>query len=565
MRCIALLFFLLGIISSSFSQKADLEKPVDTTLVRLENELNVTTADTTKARILFELAAHLWSTNSFQSEQYLNESESILIEEVPINNKLLGRVYQYLAALLTDKGRYPEAMTAYIKAKEQFELVNDSVRIANLYHNMAVLYKFQGNLKENYNSLKKAIYINKKFDQEKPLGDNYRSLGNYFSTINAPDSAIFYFEKSKQYFLKVNNEDGLNSIKGQIAAFYLKQKQYKKSIDLFKESLAYVEKRENTVFQIYYLHHLARAYKKSGDYKNALKFNKRALELALQWEYKQWIVNGYLQKSEIYEALGDYKEAYTSSNLHKIYSDSIFNKENVKKIQELKLTYEFRKEKSRDSLLLVKEKELAESQVEILETKNKVQFHWMFLIALSFLGAGAFYYCNNRKNKQEAEIARSKRALAEMKNDMLNKEIEYKKKDLVDFAFNISQNQEWAKVLAEKLEKVKITTGRVRANKLNELENEIKNKIWVDDSSYDFHKRVEMLSRAFYEKLTKQFPNLTKTEIRLCSLIRMSVENKEIAVLQNIDPSSVRKSRYRLRKKLNLEHEEDLDDFLQSF
>ena len=77
--------------------------------------------------------------------------------------------------------------------------------------------------------------------------------------------------------------------------------------------------------------------------------------------------------------------------------------------------------------------------------------------------------------------------------------------------------------------------------------------------------KLDALSSSFYDKLNTQFEGLTKTEIRLCSLIKLELDSKQIASLQNINPSSVKKSRNRLRKKLNLSPGQDLDAFLRTF
>ena len=119
--------------------------------------------------------------------------------------------------------------------------------------------------------------------------------------------------------------------------------------------------------------------------------------------------------------------------------------------------------------------------------------------------------------------------------------------------------------MSEKIDKIKSSTGKNRTKELNLLETEIKNKIRVDDSTEDFHNKVQLLSSSFYDKLKSQFPDLTKTEVRLCSLIRMDMDTKQIATLQNINPSSVKMSRNRLRKKLHIKPEENLKEFLNQF
>ncbi|WP_422107518.1 transcriptional regulator [Winogradskyella sp.] len=543
---------------------------IDTTLLSLEHQLDTADNDSLKAQALFDLGVHHWSTDAVRSEQYLNESADLLTSQNSINHRLLGDVYKYLAALLTEKGQFVKAMRIYIQAREQLEKVNDSLGIANLYHNMSLLHGFQNELKEERKFLRKAIAINKAYNAEVGLAHDYKALGNSYALGNTnsqeeSDSALVYFEKSRVIFERLKDTLGFMRLDGNVADFYLQQAKYDESIVLFKKCLAIAEKNNIPVFQIIYQSKLASAYLESKDYQNARISCKKSLDMAIDNDIKQWISKGYQKQSEIYKAIGNYRAAYESSRLYKIYSDSLYNKDNIKKIQELELTYNFKKEKLRDSLLLVNERELAESQVEILQSRNKIQFQWMLLIAILLLGAGAFYYFNSRKNKHKAIIEQNKRSMAEMENDILNKEIEYKRKDVKHLAIDIAQNKEWAMVLAEKLAKVRLATGKKRTNELKSLEDEIKKKIYVDKSTDLLHEEIEKLGSSFFEKLKGEYPDLTKTDVRLCALIRMNMDTKQIAMLQNINPSSVKMSRNRLRKKLNLIPEDNLNVFLESY
>lgn len=55
----------------------------------------------------------------------------------------------------------------------------------------------------------------------------------------------------------------------------------------------------------------------------------------------------------------------------------------------------------------------------------------------------------------------------------------------------------------------------------------------------------------FQEKLKTQYPSLTSYELRLCTYLRANLSTKEIAILLNITPDSVKKAKHRLRKKIN--------------
>jgi DNA-binding CsgD family transcriptional regulator len=68
----------------------------------------------------------------------------------------------------------------------------------------------------------------------------------------------------------------------------------------------------------------------------------------------------------------------------------------------------------------------------------------------------------------------------------------------------------------------------------------------------------------FILRLKETYPALTPKELRLCAYLRMNLSSKEIAPLMNISVRGLEISRYRLRKKLNINHEVNLTDFILS-
>ena len=59
-----------------------------------------------------------------------------------------------------------------------------------------------------------------------------------------------------------------------------------------------------------------------------------------------------------------------------------------------------------------------------------------------------------------------------------------------------------------------------------------------------------------------QHPDLVPNDLKLCAYLRMNMNSKEMASLLNISLRGVEIRRYRLRKKLNLEHDKNLVEFL---
>ncbi|WP_299114085.1 triple tyrosine motif-containing protein [uncultured Winogradskyella sp.] len=185
---------------------------------------------------------------------------------------------------------------------------------------------------------------------------------------------------------------------------------------------------------------------------------------------------------------------------------------------------------------------------------------YIIYTVLSILGVIAVL--RYRENKI---LERQKIELASLENKFLKTEIKYKQKDLADFAVNISQNQKWASHLLERVKEIKATKGRTKGKNIELLEQEIKDKTTIEKSKLDFQKRIDVLNNAFYDSLLKSYPDLTKTEMKLCSLIKLNLDSHDIAILQNVTLESVYKSRTRLRKKLKLASDVDLNVFLKQF
>lgn len=93
----------------------------------------------------------------------------------------------------------------------------------------------------------------------------------------------------------------------------------------------------------------------------------------------------------------------------------------------------------------------------------------------------------------------------------------------------------------------------------------IENSLSTDSDWNNFKENFEKEYPNFINDLLERHPDLTKSEIRLLTLIRIGYSQKEIADILNIAPDSVKKARSRVRKKLELEEEEGLNSYLLMF
>ena len=88
----------------------------------------------------------------------------------------------------------------------------------------------------------------------------------------------------------------------------------------------------------------------------------------------------------------------------------------------------------------------------------------------------------------------------------------------------------------------------------------------IDNEEWEqFSKEFSNIHQDFMERLRSQYGDFTNYEWRLISLLKMNLSSKDIANILRISPNGVKKARYRLRKKIDLASELDLQDFLISY
>ncbi len=96
------------------------------------------------------------------------------------------------------------------------------------------------------------------------------------------------------------------------------------------------------------------------------------------------------------------------------------------------------------------------------------------------------------------------------------------------------------------------------------LAKEIKTTLGENDYWGEFIKNFNLLHAHTIDKITKKHPDLTPNEVKLVCFTLSGLTNKEIAGIFSVEPESVKKARYRLKKKLRLPEDESLRTYLDS-
>jgi DNA-binding response OmpR family regulator len=176
------------------------------------------------------------------------------------------------------------------------------------------------------------------------------------------------------------------------------------------------------------------------------------------------------------------------------------------------------------------------------------------------LSAGAYDYIRIPIDPVEL-TARVNSALALVSCHL--KEIEQKNLELVEKTLFLVKNNEFNIDLQKKLNKlldIFENNSEVNAlihNIINEIEIKIKRDSWER-----FKIAFNNVNTEFNKNLINQFPHLTPSEIKLCIFIKLGMNIKDTSSLLYLSPNSLKVARSRLRKKLQLNTETSLQNFL---
>jgi len=164
-----------------------------------------------------------------------------------------------------------------------------------------------------------------------------------------------------------------------------------------------------------------------------------------------------------------------------------------------------------------------------------------------------------RAAKHRLEIKRLRQEKLEVENEQLRQQMKHKTIELANKARDNEEKNRLILTLKEQCEKA-MKNPSLSKQKLSEMQRILTSYLNVDDKTFEI--QMDELHQDFFRKLKERFPGLSNHDLRLCAYLKIGLNSKEIADILNIQPSSSYISRSRLRKKLNLQADENLYDFL---
>ena len=473
--------------------------------------------------------------------------------------------YNSLGSAYWVKADYVASLDYFQKLITIGKLTKDDMITGRGYGNAAVISIDIEDLEPAMQNSVIAYSIYKKIGDTTGMATSLNNIGIIHDKLGQYDSALHYFERGYDLWTLINDNTFRGLAQSNISNIYTKQKNVKKAIKHGVIAMQLSEKEGNIKSLGHAYISLSKAFILQGKTDIAISYALKALKIAepkgiieIIRDAHQQLYIGYSKQKKNNIAFKQLKE-YTA------LKDSMVNSNKLKLINHLQTRVRFEQ----------KNKQIAEQEKQLVISESARQRNLLLLIGAGILLCSIIIvsYQIYRKQKlkikaknQQIQMEQQELMLAELslKNEQLvNKdlktELDFKKQELLSYTLITTEKNQLLQDLNKQIDTL---SGDNSPKDIRKIKNTINAAMGNKENWEEFKTRFEQVHVTFFDTLKALYPQLSANDLRLCAFIKLSLSSKQIASLLNIAPSSVDISKYRLKKKFDLEKDEQLYDFI---
>jgi tetratricopeptide (TPR) repeat protein len=510
-----------------------------------------------------DLGIYYWLKGDYAAAIQAYDSSNLVYDELKKPTKKmknlsnLGMVYGRL-------GDFPRAIQSLLESLRISEAMGAKEAQAKTYNSLGVAHKNQGNIDEAFVAYNKSLALFKEVNQPENVAGSYSNIGNLYMLRKDLDQGLAYQVKALSIFDSLKNFRGIITCYNNISDIHLSKGQPEKALRYREQALDLSHNHGFFSSEVVALSGIGNIYAELRDYKTAEANFLKGLALASQKKYRTEMVNLYKGLSNCYKMMGKNTEALRYHELYAAMKDSLFNQQTLTTISNLQTSFELKKKQ--DAIELLKR----DNQIATL-SRNRTIIVSVALLFIAFLLL-VWQRSRMRHHRQihahekklyeiEQALTRAELESAKLKESELLKELSYKNKSLTTYALTMVQKNE---ILEEVKESIGLLLKKPehQEDHFKKLSRIVDYGFTVDKDWDDFKLYFEEVHADFFLKLKERYPDLGGADLKLCALIRLNLNVKQTAAILRISPDSVKVARHRLRKKFNLQTEDNLPDFI---
>jgi tetratricopeptide (TPR) repeat protein len=475
-------------------------------------------------------------------------------KELAALQSALGRAYRY-------QGSYELASYQFHASLEFAEQANDSVAIMSNRLQIAIIKYLNREYPEAEEEfLRSYSFFSRNKDQRQAafcqslLCLTYTNQDRYEEAIQAGETSL----RIRQEIGDLRGEgESLNNL----ALVYKAKKDFKMALQYLEASQEALTKGQDLRMIAVIQANIADCQFGMGDKELALQTYLKASEIAQNNGQKYDLSQIQRKLARAYENMGQLDKAIEYYKDYVRLRDTLLTAEKTKAIKEMEVKYETERQKEEN----VRFREKAEAER---------QHFWALLagfVLLLVIASLVVALLVNRVRQskklleKEKQLFVAREELKDLELKQTRSELQINETKLQGFTASILKKNELIEDLENQLKSLQVKDEDGEIQRLARLEELLRMKILTEEDWEVFKRHFEQVHQGFLTHLRSKLPDLTTGDERLFILLKLNLHSKEISDILGVSPDSVKKARYRLRKKLNLSEEDSLEDYITSF
>ncbi|MEM1134718.1 MAG: tetratricopeptide repeat protein [Bacteroidota bacterium] len=520
-------------------------------------------SDSFKVDLLNNIGFHYWVYQPDSSEVYGTEALHIASDI----NYVKGAAYanRIIGVAHWARGNFEGGLKHLFESLQHYRLLADSIGAANATMNIGLIYSDQNDIEKALNNYFEAYETFEQLNKQDRMINTANHIGKAYFRSDRYDEALHYYQLAFTLSEEIAYAYGSGTALHNLGVLYKQQNKLDSARTRCLASIKYQEKvpdREGLAFNY---ETLGDIYFERGKYAQAKLYFEKGIEKARLVSSKKILSDIYAKLKATYVETGDYKTALKYQEAYGVLRDSMINIAKMREMLWLENKHEIA---SKNQELTIKEQ-----KISLLKKEKQLKNIWLNVFAIGFVLVSVLGFFIHRlqkakheKDKQiflnEQDLVKAKMENNKLKQEELKKELSFKDKELTSYTLNFIQKNELMEELKEKILGIKKVAPKEITRQLNALYKLVEHNFHNNRDWEDFKLHFEQVHKDFFTHLKEYCPEITQNELKLCALLRLNMNLKEAAAILGVAPESVKTARYRLRKKLGLEREDNLIDFV---
>jgi len=509
--------------------------------------------------------------NAYEAGRYLVTLDSLnlaadylLIAKEKIRNdsdpEMKMRIYIVLGYIYDLQSKYSQSLEHYFEGLKIAESSSRDDWQQYFINNIAVVYNKVEQYQRSIDYFKRALAYFKIHGDSINYANTLVNIGVAYVNLEISDSALHYFDQTEPIQKRRNNYYGLINLYVGRGSLLQLQKNYPEAMKMFIISRKLIDSLDQRYSGSVHHLRLSTETKIASINKHLKKYNeaevlfRNVLNLSRKENliyYESQALNGL---SEVLEATGRTDSSLKYARMYQVIFDSM---NDVKEHWKLGIAeLEYRQKKEQETRRLQEQKKEAQKKTEELE---KVIFI-LSVVALVVLLSMIILLLRSRSRRLGLEQANLR-----LEKENLIKDMELKNRELVTKSMSLAEKDELLTNVKKQLEVIMDAGDNEEDDEqlrrlIHELERQDSKNFWDEFDTHFKNVHVD-----FYPRLTNDFPQITPNELKLCAFLKLNLSTKQIAQITRKSEHSIKVARYRLRRKIGLEREDNLSIFFSKY